>query len=336
MSAWTVWRFDQPWLLLGVLLLLPVVYAGLRGVQQQRMRFSSLSLMRAAQGGRPAFFRVVPVLLRALALFLALLALARPQGGNVQRQVTSAGVDIQLVIDTSGSMEAMDLTLGEDRATRLEVAKSVVGQFIDGRVQDRIGLVIFGEEAFIQCPTTVDYSVLQATLGAVSLRMAGDGTAIGNALGVATNGLKDLPGKSKIAVLLTDGENTTGILDPMQAAKAAASYGIRVYTIGVGTEGEAPFLVDGLFGKQRIYQKVNLDEDLLKGIADQTGGRYFRADSTKKLEEIWELIDQLERTEVKVREFTDYHELYPYALVPALLLLLLETVLRATWLRTLP
>jgi Ca-activated chloride channel family protein len=335
-SDWAVWRFDAPWALVLVLVVLPVAYAGLRGVQQQRMRFSSLGLMRTAHGGRGASFRLVPVLLRALVLVFAVLALGRPQGGNVQRQVDSEGVDIMLVLDTSGSMEALDLTLGDDRATRLEVAKSVVHKFIDGRVQDRIGLVVFGEEAFVQCPTTVDYSVLQNTLGAVGLRMAGDGTAIGNALGTAVEGLRSLPGRSKVVVLLTDGENTTGIVDPQDAAKAAGTYGIRVYTIGVGSEGEAPFLVDGLFGKQRVYQKVNLDEDLLRAIADQTGGRYFRADSTRKLEEIWAQIDKLERTEVKVREFTDFHELYPWALVPALLLLLAELVLRATWLRTLP
>jgi len=338
MSSFAAWRFATPIFFALVLLLAPLVYAALLGRNQSRLRFSAVSLVRATRGGRPEGFRLVPMVLRVLAVFLLVVALARPQGGNVSREVTSEGVDIMLVADTSGSMEAMDFTLGGERATRLDVSKKVIRDFISGRENDRIGLIVFGEEAFIQCPTTIDYGVLTNSLDAVKLKMAGDGTAIGTAIGSGVQRLKDLPGRSRIMILLTDGENTTGILDPLQAARAAATYGIKVYTVGVGTQGKAPFQVRGPFGlgSQFHYQEVRLDEDTLKAIAKATDARYFRATSTESLEEIYYLIDQLEKTEVQVKEFTDYHELFPIALWPALLLLLLEAVLRATWLRTLP
>jgi Ca-activated chloride channel family protein len=336
MSGWTAWRFADPALFALVILLAPLAYALLRGVGRSRMKFSALSILVEARGGRHRVFRFLPAGLRLLTVFLLVVAVARPQGGNVSREVLSAGVDIMLVVDTSGSMEAMDFTLDGERATRLEVSKKVVRDFIEGRENDRIGLIAFGEEAIIQCPNTIDYGVLTNTLRAVKSGMAGDGTGIGTALGTAVQSIKELPGRSRIIILLTDGRNNTGILDPVQAARAAASFGIKVYTIGVGTEGKAPFQVSGLFGKQMIYQEVDLDEATLKRIAEATGARYFRATSSDALERIYDLIDQLEKTEVKVKEFTQYEELYSAALWPALFLLFLELVLRATWLRTLP
>jgi len=338
MSGWTAWRFAQPGFLALVALLLPLVWWTLRGGGATRLRFSAVSLLREARGkaGGSDALRHLPLALRCGAVFLGIVALARPQGGNVQREVSSEGVDILLVADTSGSMEAMDFTLGGKRVTRLEAARKVLRDFVAGRANDRIGLLLFGEEAFIQCPTTIDYGVLLNTLEAARIGMAGDGTALGSAIGTAVQSLKDLPGRSRIVILLTDGRNNTGILDPVQAARAAATHRIKVYTIGVGTEGKAPFLVDDLFGKRFVYQKVDLDEPTLKEVAAATGGRYFRATSSESLQQIYELIDEMEKTEVKVREFTDYHELYLLALLPALLLLLAEGVLRVTWLRTLP
>ena len=332
MSGWNAWRFATPAFLGLVVLLAPVVYAALVGRGQGRLRFSSLSLVREAQGGRPALLRSLPLALRVVALFLLIIGLARPQGGVVQKEVLSEGVDIGLVIDTSLSMRAMDFNLGRKPATRLQVVKKVVNDFIDRRVNDRIGLIVFGEEALPQCPLTTDYGVLKQTLGAVKSGMAGGNTAIGNALGQAVTSLKELPGNSRIVVLLTDGENTTGILDPKQAARAAATYGIKVYTIGVGSTGRARFQTP--FGIE--YQDVTLDEDTLKSIAESTGGRYFRATDTEGLERIYALIDELEKTKVEVREYTDYEELYPLLLWPALFLLTLDVVLRTTWLRTLP
>lgn len=332
-----VWRFAQPAFLLAVLLIGPLVYAGLRGRSQGRVRFSDVGLVRAVQGGRHASFRAIPLVLRSAAIFLLVLALARPQGGNTQRETTSEGVDILLAADTSGSMRAVDLFIGEKRAPRLDVAKKVIREFVGGRQTDRIGLVVFGDEAFIQCPTTVDYGVLLATLDAVKIGMAGGSTAIGTALGTAVDSLKELPGDSKVVILLTDGKNETGLLDPLQAARAAATYGIKVYTIGIGTKGKAPVPVQGLLGGiQYRYVPVDIDEVTLEAIADATGGRYYRADSTETLQKVFAIIDELERVEVQVKEFTDYDELYLAALAPALLLLLLDLVLRATWLRTLP
>lgn len=333
----SVWRFAQGWMLVAVVLLGPVAWAGLRGLGQGKVRFSDVSLVRAAGGGRHASFRVIPLILRLAALFLLIVALARPQGGSVSRDITSDGVDILLAADASGSMRAVDLFIGEERFPRLDVAKAVIRDFIEGRDGDRIGLVVFGDEAIIQCPTTVDYSVLAQTLDAVKIGMAGQSTAIGSAIGTATMSLKELPGDSKVIILLTDGKNETGLLDPVQAARAAATYGIRIYTIGVGTQGEAPIPVRGLLGGTSYrYVPVELDEPTLQAIAKATGGRYYRADSTETLQKIFQIIDELETTEVEAKEFTDYTELYSAALWPALLLLLLELVLRATWLRTLP
>jgi Ca-activated chloride channel family protein len=332
-----VWRFAQGWLLVAVVLLGPVVYAALRGLGQGKVQFPDVGLVQGARGGRHASFRLAPIALRVAALFLLILALARPQGGSVSREVTSDGVDILLVADASGSMRALDLFIGDERAPRLEVAKKVIRDFVDGRVGDRIGLVVFGDEAIVQCPTTVDYGVLEQTLAAVKIGMAGGSTAIGSAIGTATNSLMPLPGHSKVIILLTDGKNETGLLDPVQAARAAATYGIKIYTIGVGSRGDAPVPVQGLLGGTHYrYVPVDLDEPTLQAIADATGGRYYRADSTETLEKVFKIIDELERTEVEVKEFTDYEELYTAALWPALLLLLLELVLRATWLRTLP
>ena len=332
MSSWNAWRFADPALLGLVVLLAPMVYASLVGRGQDRLRFSSLTLVREAGGGRPSVLRGIPLALRVLAMFLLVLAVARPQGGSVQQDVTSEGVDIALVVDTSESMRAMDFNLGRDPATRLQVVKKVVHDFIDRRVNDRIGLVVFGEEAFIQCPHTTDYGVLKQTLGAVRRGMAGGNTAIGNALGVAVRSLRELPGTARIVILLTDGENTTGILDPLKAARAAATYGIKVYTIGVGSTGKARFQTP--LGIE--YQEVSLDEPTLQAIADATGGKYFRAKDTEGLERIYALIDDLEKTKVEIREYTQYEELFPFLLLPALLLLIIDVLLRATWLRTLP
>ena len=337
MSGMTAWRFADPIWFGLIPCLAVVVYVALVGRRQERLRFSDVGLAASAQGGRGQLFRLIPLALRLAVLFLVIVAMARPQGGAQGQEVLSEGVDIMLVADTSGSMEAMDFTLGGQRATRLDVVKKVIREFVGGRVNDRIGLVVFGEEAFVQCPTTLDYGILVNTLDAVRLKMAGDGTAIGSALGTAVQSLEPMPGKSKIVILLTDGKNTTGILDPQQAARAAATYGIKVYTIGVGTDGEAPFLTQGLFGgKQFVYQKVEMDEPTLKAIAHATGARYFRADSSESLAQIFALIDDMEKTKVEVREWVDYEELFRSILLPALFLLMTELVLRATWLRTLP
>ena len=337
MNGWTAWRFAEPWFFALIPLLTLVTYAALLGRRQERIRFPSVGLARTASGGRHAAFRWIPPGLRLAALFLVIVALARPQGGAVSREVLSEGVDIMLVADTSGSMVGLDLKLNGQNVERLTVAKKRIKEFIDGRVNDRIGLVIFGEEAFIQCPTTVDYTVLHATLEAVRVKMAGDGTAIGTAIGTAADAMKEMPGDSRIIILLTDGRNTTGLLDPLQAARAAATYGIKVYTIGVGTQGDVPIRVPDGWGGQRIqYVPSDMDEPTLKAIAEATGARYFRADSGETLAEVFAIIDDMEKTEVEVREWVDYQELFRAPLFFALLFLVAELALRTTVLRTLP
>jgi Ca-activated chloride channel family protein len=218
----------------------------------------------------------------------------------------------------------------------LEVVKDVVGEFITKREHDRIGMVVFGDEAFTQCPLTLDHNVLQSFLDKLKIGIAGDSTAIGSAIGIAVKRLKDLKSKSKVIILLTDGRSNAGQLLPIQAAEVAKAFHIKIYTVGVGTRGKAPFLVDSLFGKQYIYQNVEIDEKSLKTIAEMTGAKYFRATDLETLENIYEQIDQLETTEVKTIDHSEYRELFPFFLVPGMLLFLTEVLLTNTRLRRIP
>lgn len=280
--------------------------------------------------------RHLPLLLRLAAVALLIIALARPQEGRKQTEILSEGVDILLTIDTSGSMRAMDFTLGNSEATRLDAVKAVVADFIQRRPGDRLGMVVFGEEAFTQAPLTLDHDLLQTLLKELTIGMAGDATAIGSAIGVSVNRLKDLKAKSKVVVLLTDGQNTAGELAPAQAAEAAAAFGVKIYTIGVGSEGPAPFLIDTPFGQQTVYQQADLDEPTLRKIADLTHARYFRAKDTSELLQIYGDIDRLEKSEAKVKEYMEYEERFHWFLIPGLLILLAEVVLTRTWLRKIP
>jgi Ca-activated chloride channel family protein len=251
-------------------------------------------------------------------------------------EVTTEGIDIVLTVDTSGSMEALDFQLEGKQATRLEVAKQVVSDFIAGRGNDRIGAVVFGAEAYTQCPMTTDYSILQMLVKDLHIGMAGDGTALGDAIGISVQRLKDLDSKSRIIILLTDGRHNLGLLEPAAAAAIARTEGIKIYTIGVGTEGEAPFRVDGIFGQRIVYKPVDLDEATLKLVAETTGGAYFRATDTDALQRVYDTIDELEKTKIETVEHVDYHEAWLGYLVAALLLLVTEVVLVNTRLRKVP
>ena len=259
----------------------------------------------------------VLVLLRCIALVLLIIALARPQSGTKASEVLTEGIDIMLCLDTSGSMQALDFKWQDERHNRLEVVKNVVSDFINGRTNDRIGMVVFGEEAFTQCPLTLDYGVLLNFLDQVEIGMAGDSTAIGSALGTCVNRLKERESKSKVIILLTDGRSNAGSLSPQTAAEIAETYSIKTYTVGVGTAGEVPFLVDTIFGKKYMYQRVDLDEETLKEIATVTGGSYFKATDTETLEEIYRKIDKLEKTKVEVKEYMEYEELFGWFLLSA-------------------
>lgn len=330
------WRFEDPLALLALAALVPLLVRVFRGTGSGRVRYSAVSLVREV-GRRPGWFaRHGLTALRFAALALLVVAWARPQGGTRQEEVISEGVDIQLVVDTSGSMKALDFQVGGESVTRLDVSKNVVRDFIERRVNDRIGLVVFGLDAITQCPLTVDYGILLTLLDDLRIGMVGDGTAIGTALGTAVQRLKDAKSKSRIVVLLTDGRNNAGAIEPEQAARIAQTYGVKVYTIGVGTRGKAPFLVDGLLGRRIVYQDADLDEESLARIAEVTGGRFFRATDTQSLLEIYRTIDQMEKTEIKTREFTRYEELYPTPLALGLLLLLAEFGLANTRFRRIP
>jgi len=230
----------------------------------------------------------------------------------------------------------MDFELDGQRVTRLEAVKAVVSDFLQKRPGDRLGMVVFGEEAFTQAPLTLDHDLLQTLLGQLSIGMAGDATAIGSAIGVSVNRLKDLKAKSKVVVLLTDGQNTAGEIAPVQAAEAAAALGVKIYTVGVGAEGPAPFAVDTPFGQRTIYQEADLDEPTLRKIAEITQARFFRAKDTNELLQIYREIDRLEKSEAKVKEYMEYEERFHFFLIPGLALLVLEMIATRTWLRKIP
>jgi Ca-activated chloride channel family protein len=278
----------------------------------------------------------LPLILRFVCLMLLVLAAARPQFYNVSKEVKSPGVDIVLCLDTSGSMEAMDFVLDDKPVTRLTAVKKVVSDFIMNRPMDRIGLVVFGEVAFTQAPLTMDKGLLLKLVEAMKIGMAGDSTAIGDAIAVGGKRLKDVKGKSKILILLTDGRHNAGSLTPVQAAEAVHAFGVKIYTIGVGGTGPAPFIIDTPFGKRMIRRKVDLDEKTLIEVANKAGGKYFRATDSNSLAQVYEIIDKSEKSEVKVKEFFHFRELYIYPLALALFILCLEIVLSATVMRSIP
>ncbi len=269
--------------------------------------------------------------LRMLALSLLIVALAGPQRISSKSNINIEGIDIVLALDVSGSMRARDF-----QPDRIGAAKKIATQFINGRPNDRIGLVIFSGEAFTQAPLTLDHAVLKSLLREVKSGMIQDGTAIGDGLATAVSRLKDSKARSKVIVLLTDGVNNSGAIDPETAAELAKMFGIRVYTIGVGSYGYAPYPVQPPYGIQMQQMKVQIDEALLKKIARETGGKYFRANNNRKLEAIFKEIDRLEKSKINVQQFRRKYELYfPFALA-ALLLFVLEVSLRYLVFRKLP
>lgn len=275
-------------------------------------------------------FEFLPAFLKFLSLVLILIALARPQLGNRFTEVTSEGVDMILTLDTSESMRALDMELGGLQADRLEVVKSVVSEFIKGRKYDRMGMVVFGEEAYTQCPLTLDYDILLGYLDLIEVGIAGDATALGDALAMSVKRLLKSKAKSRVIVLLTDGESNAGEVSPEIAAELAKENGIKVYTISVGTKGgRVPFPVKNSFGLTRIqYVQLDVDEEILKKISEMTNAKFFSADSMETLQKIYAEIDRLEKTEVKIDQFTEFEEYYPYFLGAALVLLLISWLLR--------
>ena len=325
--------FASPWWLL-VLLLIP--FTLWRGQQQHpRWRYSWTSGVQSHASWRVRY-RHVPKTLQVTSLILLVLALARPQLQESQQIVRGEGIDIALALDISGSMAALDF----QPQNRLAAAQQVMAEFINSRDFDRIGLVVFAREAFNQSPLTTDHRVLQDLLASVELAPdlgIRDGTAIGMGLANAAAMLRDSPGDSKVVILLTDGVNNAGQLDPLTSAEAARALGIRVYTIGAAKPGRVPAPVMNAFGQRQIvYQESVLDEDTLRQIADTTGGLYFRAEDTAGLEAIYEQINTLERSDIEVSNVVQSQELHWMALLPGLWLFLLAQVLANSLLRRLP
>ena len=328
-------RFEDPWLLL-FFLMVPFLTIRGKGKQQATISYSSIDTLQAIRSARVEILSILPLVLRMIAISLLVLSLARPQEGYKSTEILSVGVDIMLALDTSGSMQALDFIKDEKRDTRLAMVKDVVSQFIDNRPNDRMGMVVFGSEAYTQCPLTLDQGILKSFLSKLDIGMAGDSTAIGSAIGIAVKRLKDLESKSKVIILLTDGQNNAGSLPPLQAAQTAKAFGIKIHTIAVGTHGKAPFLVNSIFGQRYVYQQVDIDEDTLKKISDLTGGQYFRATDLESLKTIYKQIDEMEKSEVKVIDHSEYTELFHYFLIPGLLILLFEILLSNTVLRRIP
>ena len=328
-----MFRFAHPIVLLLLILVPLVAWWALRPGRERSVAYSSLDLLLGAGLGASAWKRYGKLALRLLALSLVVFALARPQTGRSKHTEYAEAVDIMLVLDTSGSMQAQDF----EPKNRLFVAKEVIKEFIAKRKSDRIGLTVFAADAVTQCPLTLDYGLLTKLVDQVDFGMLDDGTAIGMGLASACNRMRASEAKSKVIVLLTDGQNNAGMVDPTTAARVAQSLGIKVYTIGVGTHGRAPIPIDDpVFGRRLISVDVDIDETTLRKIAELTDGQYFRATDRQELESIYAHIDELEKTKVESETFVEYTERFKWLLIPALGLLILELGLEQTTLRETP
>jgi Ca-activated chloride channel family protein len=330
-------RFLQPeWFWALTLLPLAMLWRGRRG-PVAAIEYSDVGLAReVARRTRSRLGRWI-WLLPILAGALMIVGLARPQRGQSRTEVTANGIDIVLGLDVSGSMQALDFLVDNQRVNRIEVVKSVVAKFIEERPDDRIGLIAFAAAPYLVSPITLDHDWLQQNLERVNIGVGDDGTAIGSAIAAGVNRLRMTPSKSKVVILLTDGMNNTGKISPLAAAEAAKALGIKIYTIGVGVRGKAPIPVKDDAGNMHlIMAKVDVDEKTLQTIADETGGRFYRATDTESLQKIYEQINRLEKSAQTVQKFEHYEEMYPWALIPSLAILGLSALLQHTRYRRLP
>jgi Ca-activated chloride channel family protein len=333
-----IFRFVSPWLL-SLLFLFPFLAAWPMVTKQWRpsaLRYADVRLVNKPIRSWRVHARPALTLLRMLVIALVIVALARPQTGQAREIFTGEGIDIALALDISGSMASLDF----EPQNRLEAAKGVIDDFVGKRPYDQIGLVVFASNAFNQSPPTVDHNVLLRLLNRTQLATElgiDDGTAIGMGLANAANMLKDSQADSKVVILLTDGVNNAGQIDPLTAAEAANSLDIKVYTIGMGRPGQVLVPAVDVFGREQVvYQESALDEETLREIAQVTGGRYYRAIDTAELQQIYDEINSLEQSQIEMESYTRYRELAGLLLVPALLIFLAELVLSRTVLRKLP
>lgn len=314
----------------------PLVWLRQRRTQQAAFLYSSVALVKHVAGIGRSRVGLILSRLRWIAIGLCIIGLARPQLGMGEAKVKAAGIDIVVALDLSGSMRSEDFQLRGRPANRLDVAKDVLTAFIKKRPNDRIGLVAFAGRPYIASPPTLDHDFLLETISHLNIGSVEDGTAIGSALTAALNRLRDVQGRTKVVILMTDGQNNAGKVPPLTAAEAAQALNVKVYTIGVGTRGKAPmpFIQNGYRVTRMV--DVNIDEDTLKQIADRTGGAYFRATDTERLRQIYDHIDRLEKTEVEAKKYQRYQELFPLFVIPALAVFLLELILSQTVWRRLP
>lgn len=329
--------FAHPYFLL-LLLLLPLA-AWLKGKRGQEAAFlySSVALVKGITGISRSRIGQILLRMRWVSLALLIVGLARPQLGEGHATVHASGIDIVVALDLSGSMASEDFELHGERVDRLTIAKDVLEKFVAKRASDRIGLVAFAGRAYIAGPPTLDHDFLLQNIERLNLGSIEDGTAIGAGLTAALNRLREFQSKSKIVILMTDGQNNAGQVPPLTAADAAQALGVKVYTIGVGTRGMAPFPYIDPFGrKQYVQQPVDIDEETLQAVAKKTGGKYYRADNSDTLRAIYSDIDRLEKSEIEVKKYQRYHELFHWVVLPGLVLLVLEIILSNTVWRKLP
>lgn len=332
-----MFRFAQPYFLILLLIVPAMIYWYVQRHRSRKssatLRYSNIGVFKTSKSSTLKKMRHSLFVFRLLAVILVIIALARPQAGQKESKIETEGVDIILAMDISSSMLAEDFK----PKNRLEAAKVVAADFVKGRANDRIGLVVFAAQSFTQCPLTLDYGIVLRFLEEIKIGMIDDGTAIGMAIGNCVNRLKDSKAKSKVVILLTDGRNNRGELDPVTAARVAKTFGVRIYTIGAGKRGEALYPVDDpLFGKRYVRVPVQIDEELLRQVATITGGKYFRATNKESLEQIYKEIGDMEKTKIEVTEYTRYSELFLPYLLAAIVLLLLEIVLANTKFRKIP
>lgn len=316
-----MFRFESPYalLLLGCLPLILIYHR--KKVVRPTIGLPSISSVRLMTPSIFLKFTWVMPLIKYTALSLLIVAMARPQWGAQRISVLTEGINIILAVDLSESMAALDFKQKGKIINRLEAIKGVVRDFIAKREADRIGLVVFGDHAYTQLPLTRDYSTIVSVLDRLEIGAAGKSTAIGDAIGISLKRLEDIKSQSNIIILLTDGQSNAGQLSPEAATEISVQKNVKIYTIGVGTRGKAPYLVHHpVFGDRYIYQQVDIDEDTLNMISEKTGGLYFRAENLEGLEKIYHTIDQLEKTRIDIKTYAEYREYYRYLLIPAFIL----------------
>ena len=325
--------FLHPEYLWLLLLLIPLIvwYIVRLSKMQASFKLASVNAFKGVKPGLKVYMRHLPFVLRVISIGLIILVIARPQSVNSWEESESQGIDIVLALDVSGSMLSQDL-----QPDRLQAAKKVASEFVTDRRNDNIGLVVFAGESFTQCPLTTDHTVLLNLLNEIEFGLIDDGTAIGLGLATSVNRLKDSESQSRVVILLTDGTNNRGQIAPLTAAEMARSYGIRVYTVGVGTKGMAPTPVQTPFGVRMQNMAVDIDEKTLTEIAAMTGGQYFRAQDTEGLRQVYEEIDEMEKYLISVQNVTQRQEKFLMFALAAMALILLELILRRAWLRSIP